>query len=385
MRRGLWLAAVALASVASAESAAYDYARFTLPDGWVRNDEKRYASYSPAGGGVTVSLFTRFGDDDAEDTLEGFVERSEAGDESLERSEPEDISNDDFDVYRQTTRSRDADGRIVRRFYLAADKDDRGTVVAIEGDEANFVRLEAEARAIVASLTLVDGGAPAPAALEEKAGEGGLDGFYLAEGKRGYLDVATMRWSYGARPEGLYFDPLGGVYRGAPERFDIDVFNACSGETAWRCGRYRIEGETLALRWSDGSVERRAFVRDGDAVRLDDKVFRPATGGSAPPNGAFAFMDAFNTGDWPQTDGDGETIGYSIRFLDDGQFQLQGVSAFRSPRASAALSVAGRFKLDGHSLTLVYANGASEVLGFARFPGKEGERLLIGGRVFGAP
>lgn len=387
MRRGLRLAAfaLALAGTAAAEPAAYDYTRFVLPDGWVRNDEQRYASYSPAGSGVTVSIFTRFGDDDAEETLEDFVARAEKGETSLSRSEPEDISNDDFDVYRQETRSRDADGRVVRRFYLAADKDDRGTVVAIEGDEANYGRVETEARAIVSSLTLVDDAEPALLDLEDQPGEGGLDGFYLADRSRGFFDVSVMRWAQGARPEALYFDPLGGVYRGAPARFDIDVFNSCTGATAWRCGRYRIEGGVLALRWADGTSERRSFAREGDTLRIGDLAFHAAPGGGVSPNGAFALIDAFNTGDWPAKDGDGAEIAYAIRFLDDGQFQLQGVSAFRNPRVGAGRSAAGRFKIDGHSLTLVYTSGASEVVGFARFPSENGERLLIGGRVFGKP
>jgi len=387
MRCGLRLAALALAlgGAAHAQNAAFDYTRFVLPEGWVRNDEQRYASFSPAGGGVTVSILTRYGDDDAEDTLEDFVARTEKGEESLSRSEPEDISNDDFDVYRQETRSRDGDGRVIRRFYLAADKNDRPTVIAIEGDEANYGRIEKEARGIVQSLTLVD---DAPQAVEDppdRAGEGGLDGFYIAGGKRGFLDVATMRWAYGERPEALYFDPLGQVYRGAPARFDIDVFNSCAPPTAWRCGRYRIEGDTIALRWADGTTERRSFTQDGEMLRIGDRDFRPAPGGGGSPAGGFALVDAFNTGDWPQKDGDGEAISYSIRFLDDGQFQLQGVSAFRSPRVDAKTWVSGRFKIDRHSVTLVYASGASEVLGFARFPASDGERLLIGGKVFAAP
>lgn len=389
MRRGLRLAAwaLALAGTAAAEPAAYDYARFELPAGWVRNDETRFASYSPPGGGVTLSIFTRFGDDDAEDTLEDFIERAEKGETVLDGGKAEDISNDDFDVYRQERRVRDADGRIVRRFYLAADKDDRATLVVIEGDEANYGGVEREARGIVSSLTLQDASEPAPEMreVEERAGEGGLDGFYVAAGKRGFLDVATMRWAYGERLEALYFDPLGAVYRGAPARFDIDVVHSCAAATAWRCGRYLIEGSTLVLRWADGTVERRALTREGDAIRLNDRLFSPASGGGASPAGAFAMVDLFNAGDWPAKDADREPIAYSIRFLDDGQFQLRGVDGFRSQRVSARTVAAGRFKIDGHSLTLVYASGASEVVGFARFPSGDGERFLIGGKAFVQP
>ena len=389
MRRGLRLAAfaLALAGAAKAQNAAHDYTRFTLPEGWVRNDEQRYGSWSPAGGGVTLSIFTRFGDDDAEDTLEDFIERSEQGETVIDGGEPEDISNDDFDVYRQERRVRDASGRNVRRLYLAADKDDRGTVIVIEGDEANFGRVEREARSIISSLTLMDASEPAPGMREpdERAGEGGLDGFYIADGERGFLNVATMGWAYGQRPEALYFDPLGGVYRGAPARFDIDIIHLCTAATAWRCGRYRIEGQTLVLRWSDGSEERRALSQDGETIRLNERAFRLALAGGVAPGGAFKMIDAFNTGDWSANDGEGEAVTYSIRFLEDGQFQLTGISGFRNPRILARITTAGRYKLDGRSLTLVYANGSSEVLGFARFPSGEGDHLLVGGRVFAAP
>lgn len=387
MRRGLRLAAfaLALAGAAAAEPAAYDYTRFTLPDGWARNDEQRYSSYAPAGGGVTLSIFTRFGDDDAEDTLKAFVRRSEEGETSLSRSRPEDISGDVFDVYRQETRSRDAEGRVIRRFYIAADKSGRGTVIVIAGDEANYGRLEAEARGIISSLRLVDDEPPVFRDPEDLPGEGGLDGFYLAGGARGFLDVGTMRWAYGERPEALFFDPLGGVYRGAPARFDLDVAHACTEATAWRCGRYRIEGQAILLRWADGSSERRAFAREGEAIRLGERVFRPASGGGASPSGVFVLADLFNTGDWPARDGDRKPVTYAIRFLEDGRFQLQGVSGFRNPRVGAAISTAGRFKIDGHSLTLVYTSGASEVVGFARFPSGGGERFLIGGKVFVQP
>lgn len=388
MRRGLRLAAfaLALAGAAQAKDTAYDYTRFVLPEGWVRNDETRFGSFSPAGGGATLSILTRFGDDDAEDTLEDFIERSEAGETVVSEGEPEDISNDDFDVYRQERRTRTADGRTVRRLYLTADKEDRGTVIVIEGDEANFGRIEGEAREIISSLTLMDGDAmPEMREPEELPGEGGLDGFYIAGGARGFLDVATMRWAYGERPEALYFDPLGGVYRGAPARFDIDVIHSCTTATAWRCGRYRIEGATLVLRWSDGSEERRTLSQEGEAIRLNERVFRPAPGGGASPTGAFKLADVFNTGDWPAKDGDGQDVDYSIRFLEDGQFQLQGVSGFRNPRARAGQTVTGRFKIDGHSVTLVYVSGASEVVGFARFQLNGQDAMLVGGRVFAAP
>lgn len=388
MLRGVLLAAFALAGAAAAQPAAYDYARFALPDDWIRNDEQRFASYSPQGGGVAVSILTRFGDDDAEDTLEDFVERTEKGETSLDRSEPEDISNDDFDVYRQTTRSRAKDGRTLRRFYLAADKDDRATVVVIEGDEANYGRLETAARSIVSSLTLMDKGEGEVAPLvdlEERPGEGGLDGFFVATPERGYLDVGAMRWAWGERPEALYFDPLGGVYRGAPGRFDIDLAHTCVQATAWRCGRYRIEGGALVMRWADGTTERRSYMAEGEDLRIGGQLFQPAEGDGETPSGAFVYADLFNTGDWPPTDGDRKSVSYTIRFLEDGRFQLQGISGFRSQRAGANQSAAGRFKIAGHTLTLVYANGASEVVGFAQFPGDGARRLLIGGKVFAAP
>lgn len=388
MRRGLWLAALALCGAAHAGPAAHDYARFVLPDDWVRNDEQRYASWSPPGGGVTLSIFTRFGDDDAEDTLKAFVKRAEKGETVIDGGKAEDISNDDFDVYRQERRVRDAEGRVVRRFYLAADKDDRATLVVIEGDEANYGRVEAAARAVVSSLTLMDKGAgetAAPAEPDERPGEGGLDGFYVAEVRRGFLNVNTMRWDYSARLEALYFDPLGDVYRGAPARFDTDIFRACAADTAWRCGRYRLEGGDLVLRWGDGTAERRTLVREGEVLRIGGLAFAPAPGGGVAPSGGFAWADAFNSGDWPQRDDEDEPVAYSIRFLEDGRFQLSGVSGFRNPKAGAAVSAAGRFKIDGRSLTLVYTSGASEVVGFARLPGDDGERLLIGGKVFGRP
>ncbi|MFT3808834.1 MAG: hypothetical protein QM698_02860 [Micropepsaceae bacterium] len=389
MRCGLRLAAfaLALAGAAQAKDTAYDYARFVLPEGWVRNDEQRYGSWSPAGGGVTLSIFTRFGEEDAEDTLEDFIERSGKDETVIDAGKAEDISNDDFDVYRQERRVRDAAGRTVRRLYLTADKDDRATLIVIEGDDANFGRVEREARGIISSLTLMDASEPAPQMAEpdELPGEGGLDGFYIASGARGFLDVGTMRWAYGERPEALYFDPLGGVYRGAPARFDIDVIHSCAAATAWRCGRYRIEGSVLVLRWSDGSEERRTLSQEDETIRLNDRAFRRATGGGAALSGAFVFSDAFNAGDWPLRDAEREPIDYSIRFLEDGQFQIKGLSGFRNPRFAARVTASGRFKLDGHSLTLVYASGASEVLGFARFPSGEGSRLLVGGKVFAAP
>ncbi len=388
MRRGLWLAALALCGSALAGPAAYDYTRFVLPDDWVRNDEQRYASYSPPGGGVTLSILTRFGDDDAEDTLEDFIARAEKGETVIDAGKAEDVSNDGFDVYRQERRVRDADGRTVRRFYLAADKDDRATVIVIEGDEANYGRAETAARGVVSSLALMDKGAgekAAPSELEEMAGEGGLDGFYVADPKRGFLNVNTMRWAYGVRPAALYFDPLGDVYRGAPARFDIDVFNACNADTAWRCGRYRIEGGEIVFRWADGSTERRPLQRDGEALRIGGLTFDPAPGGGAVPVGGFPWSDEFNTGDWPARDGDRKDVAYSIRFLEDGRFELRGVSGFRNPKVGAGILTGGRFRIDGHSVTLVYTSGASEVVGFARFPGDSGERLLIGGKVFGKP
>lgn len=380
-RRAFCLAGLLLIGAAAAQPVAYDYARFDLPDGWVRDEETRYASFSSPDGAATIAILTRLGDDDADDLLESFVSQVEVGETSIERSEPEDLSNDDFAVVRQMTLSRDAGGRMIQRLYTAADPDETGVVIVAAAERSVFAGLEPDIRATLASMKLVSPkqAAPAPQFPEARPGDGGLDGLYTGSGERSFLDFAGgVAWHRSNRLALYYFDPLGEVYRGAPARFDIALFGTCGAADAWRCGRYRLEGDVIALRWADGTMENRPFARDGDRIRIGGMALDPPGALVAVPSGAFAYVDSFNTGYWLA---DAQSTP-TIRFLDDGHFELGGVSGFASARVGEGIAATGRVKMAGRTLTLVYATGASEVIGIASFSAFGRDVLLLGGRIF---
>jgi hypothetical protein len=371
------LALVFAPSALAAQPAHYAYIQFDLPDGWIRLDETQYGAFASPDGALTVSLVARLGDDDAEDTLEAFVARAET-DETVERGEPQQLSDDPIDVWRQETTATAKDGRLFRRLYTSAAPGDVATVIVVSGEPVAWAAHGEAARALLASLRLTAPNAAerVSSALEEQPGEGGLDGVYVAKGKRDALAAGKLAWGTEDRIALLYFDPLGDVYRGPASLFDVAAFDRCDGDAAWRCGRYRIEGNEIALRWRDGTTERRAFARSESGLTIGAGAYRAADLTGVPgPSGAFVLKDVFNQA-YPQA---------VVRFLEDGKFVLEGVDSLRRPAFGEGRTAAGKFRLASRTMTLVYANGASEVVGFARLPSDEGSEILLGGMLFAAP
>jgi len=375
-------AAALLAGAASAAVVAYDYVTLEVPDGWSRLDERAMAVFASPDGALTVTVLTRLGDDDPDDALESFVEAAEAGDRAAARGEAEEVHEEPFELWRQETATRLSDGRIVRRLYESADAAGTATIVAVSGEQAAWDRDGADARAMLASLFVAapDAAPPPALAVDALPGDGGIEGLYMATGRRSFLAAATRAWTEGERTEVLLFDPLGEVYRGAPRRLDATAFEACAGAQAWRCGRYRIEGAEINLRWADGTTERRTFAEDGVELRLGGRSYRRAPARGANPEGLYEARDDFNAG---LAGAAGAKA--SVRFQDDGRILIEGFESFRAAHAggfASGASAGGRFKVDGRSMSLVYVRGASEVLGFAEFPDSDGALILLGGMVF---
>ena len=375
---GALAAATLLAGAASATVVAYDTVTLDVPDCWTRLDERGMASFASADGGLTLTVLTRRGDDDPDDVLDAFVEAAEAGETAGERSEPEEVREDPFELWRQETATATADGRAYRRIYVAAAAGGSATVAVLSGEQAAWALNGTEGRRILDSLFVAppDVAPPSAPPVEPLPGDGGLEGVHAASTRRSYLAWPALAWTEAERLDLLLFDPLGEVYRGAPPRFDASAFERCGGPDAWRCGRYRIEGGEIALRWGDGTSERRAFAREADGLRIGGRLYASAPPRAPAPEGRYEARDLFNAG-----------LGSAgaLRFLEDGQIALEGFRTFKDAAESgfrSGLSAGGRFKLAGAEITVVYASGGSEVLGFARLPGEDGERLLIGGMVF---
>ena len=370
------------AGLASAQPVASGALTFDVPADWIRREDTRATSFSPADDPLIVlSVFTGLGDDGAEDVLERFVESAEKGETPVSRGDVEEISDDPFDIYIQRSVSRAADGVTMSRLYVGADPGGADTVIVLSGPATAAPQFEPVMKAILASLSASTSGRAAPAS--ELPGDGGLDGAYLAFAERNFINAMTGRWTSTRLVEGFVFDPLGEVYRGGPERAGVALFEACDSLPAWRCGRYRVEGDHISLRWNDGTTERRTVENLESSLLIGGVRYAVVeTPDAAEVIGAYEFSDLFNAGDWLAQSADGSAEPVTIRFLEGGKFSLSGFTKFGNPQFGNTISASGRFRIAGREITLVYRSGAVEVLSLSAFDDNGQRGLMIGGRAF---
>jgi hypothetical protein len=374
---GLWLA-----GLAAAQQISHGSVSFQLPEGWVRLEDTRAATFSPADDpSVTLSIFPDLGDDGAQDALERFVETAEQDETSIARDDVEELADRPFDIVMQRTRVRLSGGGELTRLYAAADPKGADAVIALSGPEAGVARFESHLKALLESLGESETSQAVPA--RELAGDGGLDGVYMSFGQRLSVSAGTGRWTDMRRAEVLSFEPLGQVHRGGAERAGVALFDGCERLPAWRCGRYRVEGDHISLRWNDGTSERRSLQILESSLLIGGLSYDEAPVPDAGQiTGVHVFADLFNAGDWPvpaeASDGDAP----SIRFIEGGKFSLSGFTRVIKPRFGKDISSAGRYRIAGGEITLVYRSGAIEVLSVAGFDDNGQRGLMIGGRAF---
>lgn len=356
-----------------------------LPAGWSHDD---LGAFTSPDGGLTVLVRGAPFADDPDDVLDAWVEQVEKGETVLERGDPEEVREDDGHTayWTRTSKVTTEDGRSIHRLYAAAyDKDADETAVAVaSGEPASWAAHGDAARRLLESLTFIpsDSGSPFLGEMPESLpAEGGLEGVYFHAEP---ADVIGKRWERGTRTLTLYFSPLGEVYRSPLKSFKLAAQDSCGAGSAWSVGRYRIEGATIVMRWCDKTVERWPFEQSASGIKIGRRSFLAGDlSGLERPKGAYLLQRDFSSIDMPL----GPQARPALRFLDDGQVVLEGMRSFgpHDIQFAAGVSTPARYRLKGSELTLVYERGTSEVVGFARLPGEDGETLLVGGLIFRRP
>jgi hypothetical protein len=108
----------------------------------------------------------------------------------------------------------------------------------------------------------------------------------------------------------------------------------CSPDT---CGTYELEARTLRVRWDGGRIDRWAYERTAEGLRLDGTPFRPAR----------ALTAAALVGEWSGGQSAGSAIANLYRFEPGGRFWF----------GSGTTGLRGRYRVEGLTLTLSFDDG----------------------------
>jgi hypothetical protein len=96
----------------------------------------------------------------------------------------------------------------------------------------------------------------------------------------------------------------------------------------------------LTVRWDNGRTDRWQYARTSDGITLDGTLFRPAR---AIP--ATALL-----GEWSGAQSTTNAFANTYRFARDGSFWF----------GSGTTGIAGRYRVQGFALSLVFADGSEE-------------------------
>ncbi len=115
-----------------------------------------------------------------------------------------------------------------------------------------------------------------------------------------------------------------------------DVFDParCSPDT---CGTYELEARTFSVRWDGGRIDRWAYERTAEGLRLDGTPFRPAR----------ALTVAALVGEWSGGQSGGSAVANLYRFEPGGRFWF----------GSGTTGFGGRYRVEGLTLTLRFDDG----------------------------
>lgn len=139
----------------------------------------------------------------------------------------------------------------------------------------------------------------------------------------GRLEVRTLLFLAGVRIARTF--PFGGAFD--PSRCSPDM-----------CGSYRHEPGQIVVRWDDGREDRWVYARTAEGFELDGDSFKPAR----------PLTDAALVGTWAGA-GNVGTPGENVYTFDSG-----GTFMFGAGQGG----VGGRYRLDGLTLSLAFADGS---------------------------
>ncbi len=160
--------------------------------------------------------------------------------------------------------------------------------------------------------------------------------------------------------ETLVFFPDGNVIRHLPERglknFD---FGREIKESRENCGRYRMIGDQVRIRWSDDT--RAVGTREGTGLRIEGWQYAPAA------NSDGLQLNATYRTDWAPA-------GPRIRFTSDGRFVENGILDsidYSGPDKSPG---SGTYTIEKNTIELHYSSGRDIPLSFYVFADDAGPR-----------
>ena len=139
----------------------------------------------------------------------------------------------------------------------------------------------------------------------------------------GRLEVRTLLFLAGVRIARTF--PFGGAFD--PSRCNPDM-----------CGSYRHDADQVTVRWDDGQVDRWRYARTAEGFELDGDSYKPAR----------PLTEAELAGTWAGAGNVGNPAENVYTFDPGGAFTL----------GAGPGGVGGRYRLDGLTLSLAFADGS---------------------------
>ncbi|MFL5538491.1 MAG: hypothetical protein ACJ8J0_05835 [Longimicrobiaceae bacterium] len=139
----------------------------------------------------------------------------------------------------------------------------------------------------------------------------------------GRLEVRTLLFLAGVRIVRTF--PFGGAFD--PSRCNPDM-----------CGSYRHDGSEVAIRWDGGQADRWRYGRTDEGFELDGDGFKPAR----------PLTEAALAGAWAGAGAVGNPAENVYTFAPGGTFTF----------GAAQTGAGGRYRLDGLTLSLAFADGS---------------------------
>jgi hypothetical protein len=176
---------------------------------------------------------------------------------------------------------------------------------------------------------------------------GGMQGVYIGYKMRG---MAGLRTHF----EYLTFLADGNLVRALPEQgLDNFDFKEALKKNRDYCGRYRVNGNQVAITWADNTTEN--ATREGTSLKIRGDSYFPV-----PRSDGLKLKGTYRQ--------EGTAAApYFIRFSSDGSFSDNGVLNLLNYRNDTQKGGRGTYRIGNNTITLSYADGRKVPLSFFIF------------------
>lgn len=384
MRRIFALALVLLCALPALAGAprSFGYAMLTVPDGWTAQEQDgALALYPTVSQDALILVMVNMG---AVSDLNAFLTQvmttTQSGETVVEQAGVQPLQMQQVQALVGGATTRGADGGQISRLYAVANPGGAGTLVLYGADNAQAFEAKIGAfQSVLESLTFSNlavaapspapGPAPAPT-TSVQSGDGGLSGLWAGTEQRMWFNPATSQMQFSWIDHYFYFSPDGLFLKGAPlDWSNPDWRSECAKREAYACGRYSHAGEKLILRGNDGETDERFFQREGANFNGGGYLLFPmkATPAGYVLDGKYSATTTFPIGYMGSQIGLA-SVGTEYVFSRDGRFTTAsgggGVVVGGPGGSSSFTQAAGRYRVNGTSITLAFDSGTTETVSF---------------------